>query len=169
MGKLVGPVWQPAQIMDLAASAGFTGIDNLVMATAIAFAECDGYINSYNDNYASDGKTVVSRDVGIWEINIPADDIGTSIEKDLYIPANNAKAAFKLWSERGWEPWASYTSKVVFDDHYLLNGLIGLINYSAGWCKTLQESAPERAAEHSIVTPLISIPQFRTLYPNSSI
>jgi hypothetical protein len=50
-----------------------------------------------------------SRDVGLFEINIPADQAGTKREADLYVPATNIGVAFEMWSRRGWKPWYGFT------------------------------------------------------------
>lgn len=164
-GYLVGPVWEPVQITELAIATGWTNFADFLIATAIAFAECDGYINSYNDNLDDTGK-VVSRDVGLWEINIAAAQIGTDYEKQLYDPVINAKAAYLLWERRGWEPWSSFTSGVVFDDTYIFRALLGVTNYGAGLLKTKQLADPARATTHTLELPLISIAQLASLYPH---
>ena len=168
-GYLVPPIWDAEQLTELAyhAGPGWEIHDALVMAVAVSFAECDGYINSYHDNYGPDNKTIVSRDVGIWQINIPADDIGTHIESDLHVPANNAAAAYKLWTAREWEPWASFTSGIVFDDRYYLTACLGVLNYSVKILKEFQANVkdPARVANHNAPSPFLTSAQVRHLYP----
>lgn len=168
VGKLVAPVWPAEQIMELAYNTGWQDIVNLSMAVAIAFAECDGYINSYNDNFGPNNK-VLSRDVGLWQINIPVSLIGTEAEQDLYDPKTNAQKAFALWKIRGWEPWTSFTKNVVFDDRYAIPASLGALNFVAAKFKSGQNLHPERAKFHTLTTPLVSIPQFRTLYPDAPV
>lgn len=168
-GHLVGPIWDAQRIAQFAYAAGWTNAEDLVTAVAVCLAECDGFINSYNDNTDETGKIILSRDVGMWEINIPASEIGTAQEKLLYDPKTNAEAAYDLWKKRGWEPWVSYTTGIVFDDRYVITALIGVLNFLATFAVQAQEKLPARAANHELKSPLISLPQLRILYPNTPV
>jgi hypothetical protein len=101
----------------------------LTKALATALAESAGSIGAWHDNLGSDGVTVASRDCGLFQINIPAAEIGTAAELALrtdstdptvYQPVleNNVMAAFRLYEEpwtrngnpdiRRFEAWVAY-------------------------------------------------------------
>lgn len=206
-GHLGKTNWQPVQIARCNHEQGWRDED-LVMSVAIVLAECNGYIDSYNDNlspasecplgsiaYSADGLTryeiiarlgtsvtvqtgmkrseipgdtevIVSRDVGMFEVNIPASEIGAQKETALYGPAANAVAAWHLWKSRGWQPWASYTSGVVFDDTYVARALLGVTNLYAGFMETNASRVTARKDHHTLRNPFISIAQLRQLYPD---
>lgn len=208
-GHLGPPRWQPAQIAATAHEGGFRDLA-LVEAVVVAFAECDGFVNSHNDNLASlgdvrvgekvrNGETselyevightpawvtirdsagkpqqfppealvVTSRDVGLWEINIPAEQIGTPHETHLYDPVENAKAAFGIQSKFGWGRWASVSSGIAFDDTYLVRGWLGAANFLASGVFALraQVTDPKRLTHHTVEQPIVTIPMLRTIYP----
>lgn len=81
----------------------------LLRVVATSLAESQGDAKAWNDNTGSDGK-VLSRDVGLFEINIPASHIGGAEEKKLYDPAYNTVRAAQLFDTRKLQPWAGYTS-----------------------------------------------------------
>lgn len=98
--------YSPEQIAALAHSAGFTGKEQIVTATAIALAESGGNQDAVHHN--SDAHK--TNDYGIWQIN------------DYYHPdkialarssaQGNAQAAYKVWAEKhAFTPWATYNSK----------------------------------------------------------
>lgn len=215
-GHLAAPRWQPAQIAEVAHEAGFRDLA-LVEATIVALAECDGFINSFNDNLDTianckagqvvasstvaplvDGKrqplpkftilnpktgqislengqssldpddlVVVSRDCGIWEINIPAQAIGTINEEDLFNPLTNAQRAYRLMLEGGWGRWASVTSGIAFDDTYLLRGWLGAANFlsSGVFALRAQITDPARLPFHTLEKPIVTVPMLRHFYP----
>lgn len=128
MGYLLGKQLLPREFVSVCAG-GWSG-DDLIKMTAVIFAESQGFVGAYNDNEDENGKTT-SRDCGVLEINIPADDIGTSIESKYrtvskdpaeYEPVvqNSIVAATALfhasWERNGkmdirrFEPWHAYTS-----------------------------------------------------------
>jgi hypothetical protein len=103
----------------------------LTKAVAVALGESAGYLGAWHDNLAADGVTVVSRDCGLYQINIPASEIGTAVEDQLrteskdpavYEPVfqTNVSEMFALYTEswtrdgkpdiRRWEAWVAYTS-----------------------------------------------------------
>jgi hypothetical protein len=128
-GKLLGKQWQPRDIVQQMVLTGWTGVMDLSDGIKVCLAESQGYDRAYNDNLAADGTTVVSRDVGIFQINIPASEIGTDAEEALYDVPTNLKAAFALWQKRGWEPWVSFTTNVFLRDTYLKRGVRGVANF----------------------------------------
>lgn len=177
-GHLVGPQLQPVQVAAVLYMAGFRGAEDLVMATAIAHAECAGQVGSYCDDTDDKGH-LLQRDCGLMQIGVEAKDVGTAKEKALYDPAENARQAYLLWARRKWQPWSSYNTGIVFDDKYMALGLLGSMNYLA-WRmgrEQLLQKDPARAAHHIIAastsppgangraSALITIPQFRTMYP----
>lgn len=127
-GKLLGKQWQARDIVEQMLLAGFSNGQDLATGIMVCLAESQGYDRAYNDNLAADGKTVLSRDVGIFQINILAKYIGTATEEALYDVPTNVKAAFDLYAKRGFEPWVAFTSNVYLRDTYLKRGLRGLGN-----------------------------------------
>jgi len=103
----------------------------LTKAVAVALGESGGSLGAWHDNYKADGVTLSSRDCGLYQINIPADDVGTQVEKDLrsesldpyeYIPVKQANA-YRAWGMynrawmrdgkqdiRRWQAWVAYTT-----------------------------------------------------------
>lgn len=92
----------PAQITAQARAAGFRGRD-LQVACAVALAESGGrprtvYKNS--DRYRS-------RDLGVWQINDYWNARWLRMG-DWRDPATNARMAYSIWRERGWNDWVTY-------------------------------------------------------------
>lgn len=86
----------PVQIAQHAYSAGFRGTD-LIRAVATAMAESSGRSDVVNGIGAT----------GLWQINQP---VHVKSHPDwtkewLKDPDNNARAAYVLWKEHGWQPW----------------------------------------------------------------
>lgn len=93
---------------------GFRDHD-LIEMTATVLAESQGYTKAYNDNTDPKGK-VLSRDVGLGQINIRTREIGTKKEYDLQDPVKNVKAIRALFDtretltkRRRFNPWYAYT------------------------------------------------------------
>lgn len=208
-GHLGKPVWNGRQIAETAYAAGWHDLHDLAMAVAAAFAECNAYINSYNDNLAPVGTlpvgarfrsrlelealtvtgaaggrvtvidgagdertlapealVITSRDVGLWQVNIPAVQITTKAETGLYDPTANAAAAYAIWASHGWGRWASFTSGIVFDDAYVYRAVLAVFNFAAEAMVGAQAGHPDRAAHHSLTVPVVSTHQLHALYPN---
>ena len=159
-GYLLGTQLGPRKLAELAYSAGVTDFKDVARATAIGLAESQGYTRAYNDNLDANGN-VISRDVGIWEINIPASEIGTSVEENLYDPVQNAAAMAQLHSRRGWQPWVAYTSNVYLHDTYLRRASLGVMNMAAEMF-----ALDARAAGQSPKTPvpMLSLKQLSSFY-----
>jgi hypothetical protein len=156
---------QPRAIAALAYAAGWRDAKDLLIAVAVAHAECGGFYLSYNDNLDDATNEPVSRDVGLFQINIPARLIGTPAEKALLDPAQNVANAYTLWKTRGWQPWASYNSGVVFDDTYLSMALLGVLNFLAEQEVAQGAKAhPERAVHHTLKAPVVSLAQWKRLH-----
>lgn len=156
MGHLLGKQWQARDLANLAYYAGFSNAEVLTDAVMVCLAESMGYERAYNDNLDANGK-VVSRDVGLWQINIPASEIGTQAEENLYDPATNVVAAHKLWSERGFEPWVSFTGNVYLRDVFLERATRGVGNFLAD--ERLKRTPTDTLAGtpyvHTLTTPVL--------------
>lgn len=152
-GTLAGKQLQLRQVIDYAHIAGFRD-DDLVIAAMVCGAESWRYTRAFNDN--TDG----SRDVGLMEINIPKSAIGTAQEEALYDPANNFARAFAMWKTRKWQPWVSYNTGVYLHDTYRAWALLGIMNHYA---EIFDKATAQQTA---LKVPLISVHQFKTLYPN---
>lgn len=98
----------PAQIMDLAAAAGFTGAD-LPTAVAVALAESGGNPNDYNSETAARGGTPIGQgSFGLWQIYLR--DHPEFAGWPLFDPPTNALAAYRVYAKAGgFRPWTTYT------------------------------------------------------------
>jgi hypothetical protein len=156
MGELKGHQYQPREIAEFAYGAGWKDAYKLVTTVAVCLAESQGFARAYNDN-VKDG-VVISRDVGLWEINIPADRVGTSVEENLYDPESNANAAYDLWKRRGFQPWVAFNSGVYRHDSYIGRAAMGVGNFLGD--KLLREPVPDHADgtpyEHHFTTPILN-------------
>jgi hypothetical protein len=159
-GFLLGVQMQPRKIAQLVYGAGISDFYELNRAIAIALAESQGFTRAYNDNVDANGK-LVSRDVGIYQINIPASQVGTSVEEDLYDPVKNVAAMKRLYEARGWQPWVAYTTGVYLHDTYLRRASLAAMNLAAERFVVLA-----RAAGQSPKTPIpmLSQKQLSTFY-----
>lgn len=89
-------------VLYYAAAAGFKGVKDLPTAAAIAFAESSGNPTATNKN--SNGST----DYGLWQINSVH---GALLKQGEWSnPADNAKMAYKVYSDAGnsFKPWVTY-------------------------------------------------------------
>lgn len=103
----------------------------LTKSVAVALGESGGSLGAWHDNYKSDGTTLSSRDCGLFQINIPASQVGSDVESDLrtesldpmiYIPVKQANAyrAYEMYNRawmrdgdqdiRRWQAWVAYTT-----------------------------------------------------------
>lgn len=148
---------QPRQVADLAYRHGVTNAPDLATIVAVCYAESQAGVNAWHDNLAADGVTVLSRDVGLFQINIPASAIGTPREKELYDPDTNASAMFALYSHRRFEPWASFTSGVYLNDGYTGKAALGLCNFAVEQFNKAGAKLP---------LPLFTLPDLRKKLPH---
>lgn len=102
----------------------------LTKAIAVAMAESRGSLGAWHDNLDATGK-LKSRDCGLYQINIPASQVGTHMEASLrtesldplvYLPVmrGNINRALTLYNaswvrngkpdKRLWQPWVAYTT-----------------------------------------------------------
>ena len=96
LGAICSPVLPPAQIYNIALSAGFPP-DVAVTMTAIALRESSGCPNAHNP-----GNPIGAEDsYGLWQINVLGNPGLTSAlgitKEDLFDPNVNAAAAYRLW------------------------------------------------------------------------
>lgn len=162
-GVLLPPWVQPRQLAHLAYNAGPKWRDPkaLVRAVAVCLAESQGAAGSYNENIR-DG-VVVSRDVGLWQVNIPASAIGTRTEAALYDPAANAAAAYKLYDGRGFQPWVAYNTGVYLHAGYVARAVLGVANFLEA---ELVRDALDAGQTTQLRVPFVTIRQLRLLYPD---
>lgn len=159
-GFLLGVQMQPRKIAALVHSTGITDANELVTAVAVCLSESQGFDRAYNDNVDATGK-VLSRDVGLFQINIPASKIGTQTEFDLYDRQKNVEAAVNLWINRGFQPWAAFNSNVYLHDTYLQRASLGVMNYLAEQL-VLQARAVGQVPGTRV--PMVSWKQVQALY-----
>lgn len=110
---LAGTQHQPRALASLCWDAGWRD-ENLVIAVAVCLAESQGYDGAFHDNLDDDG-AIVSRDVGLFQVNIPANQIGTAAEQQLYDAKTNVARARKLYESRGFQPWVAYNSGIALN------------------------------------------------------
>src|SRR5690348_16854579 len=125
---LAGQQLLARDVAALAYKHGWNNVDNLITTVAICFAESDAYDDAWHDN-ANDAGDVVSRDVGLMQVNIPASQIGTQVEHDLYDHDNNFAAARKLFEDRGLQPWVAYGNGSY--KQFLPKATLGVANFMA--------------------------------------
>lgn len=104
----------PETIAEKLHALGFRDLD-LVEMVATILGESQGYTEAYNDNVDSRGR-VLSRDVGLGQINIRARDIGTARERKLYDPDYNLREVKRMFDtretlvkRRRFNPWYAFT------------------------------------------------------------
>jgi|SRR5215831_1576430 len=129
-GELHGTQVQPRELAELAYNAGVKDANTLSLMVMICLAESQGFEEAFNDNLDSTGK-VTSRDCGLWQINIPASQIGTQTEMALYDRINNAAAMFAKYNSQGYKAWVAYNTGTCYHDTYLQRGCLGVMNYLA--------------------------------------
>lgn len=100
---------QPRELARLCHEIGGWVDTELVVAVAVCLSESGGYVRAWHDNLDSDGK-LLSRDIGLFQINIPASAVGTAVEEDLYDIENNLNRARSLYDNRGWQPWFGWVN-----------------------------------------------------------
>lgn len=97
------------QMTALAEKAGFDKKTAKIMG-AIGMAESTGNSNAHNTNAATGDNSY-----GLWQINMLG-DMGPSRRKslqinkneDLFVPAINAMAAYKIYKSQGLNAWSTY-------------------------------------------------------------
>ena len=132
-GYLGGRQLSPREVAALCHTAGFRG-ENLVKAVATCLSESQGYDRAYHDNVDERGR-FLSRDCGMFQINIPDASVGSRYERDLYNPAYNARVAYAYFKERGFQPWHGYTRGYALDPNakgeYIHRAIKGVANFWA--------------------------------------
>lgn len=166
MGELKGTQWQPRDLARLAYEAGWTDALRLTECVQIALSESQGYDRAYNDNVVPagetrrglDGKTytagqVWQRDCGVWQIGIPASQIGTEKEEELYTPGVNVQRARALYELRQWQPWAAHSSLVYLRDTYVKRAVKGVGNFLAE--TQIAQPADDKANPRYLTNPVL--------------
>jgi hypothetical protein len=157
MGFLLGKQWQPRDLAKLCYDNGWTEAVNLVTIIAVCLSESQGYQGAYNDNKDADGN-VLSRDCGLFQINIPALKIGSDEEKKLFAdPDYNVQRARTLFEARGFDPWYAYKLNVYLRDSYIKRAVRGVGNFIGD---ELLKRAPTDTLSgapytHTLETPLL--------------
>jgi len=94
-----------ASIAQHAYDAGWRG-DDLLTAVAVAYAESGGNPLSYNPESAASTPTGKGS-YGLWQVYLKAHPEFAGW--DLYDPATNARAAYRVWqARRSFWPWSTY-------------------------------------------------------------
>lgn len=105
------PTLTPAQLYDLARSAGLTP-GAAVVAAAVALAESGGRTDAVGDTALQDSKWGPS--IGLWQVRSLKAEYGTGSARDasrLTDPAHNARAMAEIsGAGANWRPWSVYTS-----------------------------------------------------------
>jgi len=96
-------------LLVLAQNAGFSGND-AVTAAAIALAESSGDPMAYNPEIAA-GAPQGQGSFGLWQIYLHMHP--EFFNHNLYDPATNAEAAFKVFEQAGnsFSPWSTFNSQ----------------------------------------------------------
>ncbi len=162
-GFLKGHQWQPRDIAAVCYDEGFTDAVELVTAVAINLAESQGYDHAYNDNFDASGK-LLSRDVGIMEINIPASQVGTAKELELYDVPTCIGRGRVLFEARGFQPWASFNSTIYLHDTYLKRAAKGVGNFLGETllARAVAAHADGTPYEHTLTNPVLDY-EYRTV------
>lgn len=99
------------QAFELAKNAGFSDEEAKTMA-AIAVAESGLNASAFNGNASTGDKSY-----GLWQINMLGRlgperraQLGIQSDEQLFDPATNARAAFQIYKQQGFEAWSVYKS-----------------------------------------------------------
>jgi hypothetical protein len=155
VGELKGKQLEPRYIAELCWNEGWKGAVELNEAVMVCLSESQGYTHAVNDNM--DGDEIKSRDCGIFQINIPASKIGTSAESQLYDPVYNVGVAYRMYQDRGWQPWYGHSNEVYLRDTYLKRGTRGVGNFMADMMlkRTPTDTLGGKPYEHTLKTPIL--------------
>lgn len=134
---LPGKALEVREIARLCHEAGWRDLE-LVKAVAVCLSESNGYPKAYHDNTGDRP----SRDVGLFQINIPFEQVNTAQEHQLYEIDVNLRRARSLYDRRGWQPWYGYTNGYAMSTEwyrkdgkpsgrYLMRALRGVANFHA--------------------------------------
>jgi hypothetical protein len=108
-----GPALEKQNIEKLALNAGFDNEEAKIM-TAIAIAESSGNPDALNDNAGTGDLSY-----GLWQMNLLYNDSevqrrksnwGIVNNEELFDPSVNARAAYSLYKEQGFNAWSVYKS-----------------------------------------------------------
>ena len=114
------------------------------------------YADGSTDAFPTTVEVITSRDVGLFQINIPARTITMVGETQLYDPDTNVSRAFALWQARGFQPWYGYTLNVYTRDTYIKRAARGVGNFFADeLLKLPTDTLAGKPYEHTITTPVL--------------
>lgn len=109
-------------------------------------------------NYPKTVKVITSRDVGLFQINIPAAKIGSDEEDRLFVePHYNVERARQLFEARGFQPWYGYTLEVYLRDTYIKRAVRGVGNFMGDELlkRTPTDTLGGEPYVHTLTTPLL--------------
>ena len=152
-GELLGKQWQPSDIAAKGYEHGWTDAQRLVEMVMVTLGESLGYDRAYNDNKDTATGEVTSRDVGLMQISIPAAEIGTQAEFDLYDVDTNIARARELYAVRGWQPWVAWNTRICFRDMFVKRAARGVGNYLAN--ELIAQPADPKAEPRYLVAPVL--------------
>lgn len=99
MGELLGEQLQPRVIARFCYMAGWHDVFNLTTAVLVCLSESQGYTRAINENKDRKTGKLLSVDRGIFQLNNVYEPRVT--EKQAYDPKEAAKAAYRVYVERG--------------------------------------------------------------------
>lgn len=133
---LQGREWRPREIVNLLYNAGWTHVNNLCLMTATTGAESAFYQQAYHWN--ENGTT----DWGLFQLNdglkggsepgpggVVQDPTQEAFRNMAWDPQRAVLKARRLYEERGFQPWAAYTSGRYLQ--YMPQACVGVANFLA--------------------------------------
>jgi len=105
----------------------------LTKAVAVALGESGGSLGAWHDNYKDDGVTLSSRDCGLYQINIPADRIGTYTENSLRTDSLDPDVYGPVWEQNTTRAWTMYKTDWYRDGVKDIRRWQAWVAYTSGW------------------------------------
>jgi len=115
------------------------------------------YADGTTDTFPPEVEVVTSRDVGLFQINIPAEKIFSAEETRLFDDVDyNIDRARDLFDARGFQPWYGYTKNVYTRDNYIRRASRGVGNFLADeLLRRPTDMLSGQPYEHTITTPVL--------------
>jgi len=128
-----GRLLLPREIARICYKAGWIDALRLVDAVAVVLAESNGYAKRRGPEHIVNGvltygNTDGSYDRGMWQINTVHKDISDAATDD---PVKATAYARKLYLDRGFRPWAAYTSGRYKNERTFVYAIDGVRNFLA--------------------------------------
>lgn len=155
--------------------AGWHDVENLARALGTSISESAWHPEAFHHNVDTDGN-IASTDWGMWQINdqshpefFPGGDTSAAFD-----PAKSTRKAFDIWkSWGGFNAWFGFKNQVYLDDYYLRRVWLAMANFGArDWVKLAMERPGVIAGRNTPSTktrvPMISLSQFRIIYPSGT-